>query len=136
MTHRECLFLVTALTEGGTGAALVAVPALPIALLLGLEQPAPEALLLARVTGAALLAIGVACWVGRAESRGPAWLGLLVGVLIYDVLAAGLLLYAGLASSFAGIALWPAVVVHLALAGWGVVCLPGKPGGAQSPEGH
>jgi hypothetical protein len=119
MSHRKGLFLVTAVVEAATGAALLAVPAVPIALLLGLEQPAPEALFIARVAGAALLAIGVACGVGR----DPARLDLLLGVLVYDAAAALLLLYAALAAGWVGVALWPAVVLHLGLAAWCVVCL-------------
>jgi hypothetical protein len=46
------------------------VPALPLALLPGLEQPAAEALFVAGITGAGLLAIGVACRVGRGEWHG------------------------------------------------------------------
>ena len=42
-------------------------------------------------------------------------------MLIYDVAAAALLAYAGLALSLVGIALWPAVVLHAALAVWCVV---------------
>ena len=52
--------------------------------MLGLEHPAPEALLVARVTGAALVALALACWVGRGERGGPARRGPLLGVLIYD----------------------------------------------------
>jgi hypothetical protein len=130
MTHRDWFFLVTAVAEVGTGSALLAVPALPIALLLGLERPAPEALFVARVTGAALLAIGVACWAGRGVRDGRDRAGLLLGVLIYDGVVAGLLLYAGLALAWVGIALWPAVGAHLALAVWCVVCSMAKQGGA------
>src|SRR5262249_36575021 len=86
-------------------------------------------LLIARVAGAALLAIGVACWLARGDERSPAQLGLLAGVLIYDVAAAVLLAYAGLVLSMVGIALWPAVVLHTALAVWCVLCLWVRPRG-------
>jgi len=123
MKSQGYLLLLTAIVEAGTGVALLIVPALVIAILLGLEQPAPEALFIARVTGAALLAFGVSCVGSRGESRDPARLWLLLGVLIYDVGAATLLLYAGLTSATVGIGLWPAVVLHLALALWCVACL-------------
>jgi hypothetical protein len=126
VTHRDYLLLVTAVVEGATAAALLAVPALPIALLLGVEQPAPEALFIGRVTGAALLSFSVACVAGWGESRGSARLGLLLAVLNYDVAAAALLLYAGLTWAAVGVALWPAVAVHLALAVWCGACLVGK----------
>jgi hypothetical protein len=41
----------------------------------------------------------------------------------YDVAAAVILAYAGLSLSFVGVALWPAVVLHAALAVWCVLCL-------------
>jgi hypothetical protein len=102
---------------------LLVVPSVPLALLLGVEQASPETIVAARVAGAALLALGIACWLGRSNKHGPVQLGLIRGVLIYDVAAAVLLEYAGLFSSLGGIALWPAVVLHTALAVWGVVCL-------------
>jgi len=52
---------------------------------------------------------------------------LIIGVLIYDVAASGLLAYAGLFLHMVGLALWPAVVLHLALTVWCVVCLPATP---------
>ena len=98
-------------------------PSVPTALLLGVEAAAPETLFVGRVTGAALLAIGVACGVRPRDNRNAANLGLLIGVLIYDTVAAALLAYAGLGLSMVGIALWPAVVLHTALAVWCVACL-------------
>jgi hypothetical protein len=119
--------IVTAVFEAATGLVLLALPSFPFKLLLGVEQASPEALFVGRIGGAALLAIGVACWLGRSDAHSPAAFGLLIGVLIYDVAAAGLLAYAGVCLSFAGIALWPAVVAHAALACWCVACLWHKP---------
>jgi len=121
--HRAHFLIVTAIVEAGTGLLLLFLPAVPLVLLLGVSQAAPEAIFIGRVTGAGLLAIGVASWLGRNDERSPAQLGLLVGVLIYDGAAAALLGYAGLVLSMAGIALWPAVVIHTALAVWCVLCL-------------
>ena len=93
----------------------------------GWSNPA-EALFLARVTGAALIAIGVSCWGGRSKCRGPGRLWLLLGVLIYDAAAAALLTYTGFTSPSVGIALWPAVFLHLALGVWCAACLCDRPG--------
>jgi hypothetical protein len=123
--HRAHLFLVTAILEMGTGLLLLFVPAVPLALLLGVGEAAAEALLVARVAGAALLAIGVASWSARKGGPNAAQIGLLIGILIYDGAAATLLAYAGLGPGMAGIALWPAVVIHAALAVWCVLCLAG-----------
>src|SRR5262245_11824974 len=127
LMHRESLLIVTALVEVGTGLSLLIVPSVPLELLLGVGEASPGVILVARVAGAALLALGVASWVGRSDNRSPAQLGLITGVLIYDAAAAGLLAYAGLSLRLVGMALWPAVVLHLALAVWCVVCLPATP---------
>jgi hypothetical protein len=123
--HRAALFIVTALVEVGTGLLLLVLPTVPLDLLLGDEGEAasPEAVFISRVTGAALLAIGVACWMGRNDRAGPAQLGLVAGVLIYDVTAAGLLVYAALILRMVGLALWPAFALHSALAVWCAGCL-------------
>jgi hypothetical protein len=127
--HRAYLLIVTAVGEGGTGLLLLVFPSVLLALLLGVDQASPEVTCVARITGAALLALGVACWLGRSDEHSPAQLGLLTGVLIYDLAAAGILAHAGLYLRLAGIALWPAVVLHTALAVWCVVCLLLKPHG-------
>ena len=120
--HRTYLLMVTAIGEGATGLLLLVVPSVLFALLLGLEQTSPEAILVARLTGAALVAIGVTCWAGRSDKHGPARFGLLTAVLLYDVAAAVILACAGL-TGLTGIALWPAVVLHAALAAWCVLCI-------------
>ena len=112
------------------GLCLLLVPAVIFALLLGATQPAPEALFVGRIAGAGLLAIGVASWLAKNDHRTPAQLGLLIGVLMYNVAATVLLALAGTILKMAGIALWPAVVLHAALAVWCFVCLrSGKAGG-------
>jgi hypothetical protein len=121
--HRRYLLITTALLEATTGLLLLFLPSIPLALLLGVDRAVPEAIVIARIAGAALLAIGVACGLARSDRPGPAAQGLLVGVLIYDAAAAGLLAYAGFVLSMAGIALWPAVGLHAALAGWCLGCL-------------
>src|SRR5262249_58657578 len=70
--HRTYLLLATALVEVVTGLLLLVWPAVPIALLLGVDQASSEALIAARIAGAALLAIGVACWLGRNDHSRPA----------------------------------------------------------------
>ena len=134
---RFYLLIITAVIETATGIALLALPSVPLALLLGLSEAAPETLLVGRVAGAALLAIGVSCWFGRGDAQGKGPAGLLIGVLIYDVAAAVILAYTGLFLNLAGIALWPAVVLHTALAGWCVVCVgSSRTASALDPADH
>jgi hypothetical protein len=123
---RAYFLIMTAFTEVGTGLLLLVLPSVPLSLLLGVEGALPETLFVARLTGAALLAIGIACWLGRNDQGHPAEAGLLAGALIYDVAAAALLAYAGLVLRMIGLALWAAVALHAALAFWCVVCLSVK----------
>jgi hypothetical protein len=117
------LFLVTAVVEVATGLALMALPAVVLAALLGLQAVAEETLVVSRIAGAALLAIGVTSALARDDATTPAQRGVVVGILTYDVLVALLLAYAGLAGQMAGQALWPAVVLHTVLTIWCILCL-------------
>lgn len=128
LMHRTFLML-TALLEAATGLLLTILPALPLELLLGATKAALETLLVARIAGAALLAIGIACWLARNDTLSNAHFGLVIGVLTYDVAAVALLSYAALVLGMAGIALWPAVAIHAGLGVWGMLCLVGRPPG-------
>jgi len=118
------LMIVTALVETGTGLLLLVWPALVFALLFGWRQAAPETLLIGRVAGAGVISIGLGCWPARRDTRTPAQVGVLGGVLVYNFAVAVLLGVAGAGLKMAGILLWPAVVYHAALAAWCVACLP------------
>ena len=99
----KTLLALTAVGEAFTGLALLVYPPIVVRLLFGAEI-AGVGVVMSRVAGAALLAIGATCWPARNDLRGPAQLGLLSGVLIYDLAAAALLAYAGLFLDMAGIA--------------------------------
>jgi hypothetical protein len=90
-----------AVSEAATGAALLIVPSLVGQLLFGAELTG-IAMTVARVTGIALVALGIACWPGTP----------LVGMLTYSVAVTTYLAYAGLAEGFAGMLLWPVVALH------------------------
>jgi hypothetical protein len=60
---------------------------------------------IARVTGIALIALGVACWPGPP----------LVGMLTYSAVVTLYLCYVGLAGGYTGVFLWPAVAFHMIL---------------------
>ncbi len=106
MNHQtRTILFVTALLEAATGAALLIIPSLVGRLLLG-EELAGVAIPVARVTGIALVALGVACWPGRTA---------LSGMLVYSAAVTLYLAYVGFAGGFAGILLWPVVGMHLFL---------------------
>ncbi len=118
MYARNCkLFLsVTAFVEIATGLSLLILPAVVLTVLLGLDHATADALFVGRLAGAALLAIGVASWIARFDSRTTAQLGLLTGILIYNAAASMLLAFAGVVLKMIGVLLWPAVVLHAILA--------------------
>jgi len=112
------LLIVTAVLEAATGFALLAAPALIVSILLASALDAPTSVLIARLAGAALLSLGIACWLASRDTKSRAGRGVVTAMSIYNVLAVALLAYAGLGAGLNGIGLWPAVLVHLGLAAW------------------
>lgn len=107
----------------GAGLALVALPSAAVMILLGAPLDTPAALTVARVGGAGLFALGVACWLARQDGRGRAAAGLVAPMLLYNIAAAMLLTSAGIGSGLRGVGLWPAVVLHAAMTVWCVASL-------------
>jgi hypothetical protein len=114
---------VTAVIEAGAGLALLALPSITASLLLGTPLDSPAAVSLARVGGAAIIALAIACWLERRDVHSPASQGLVVAMLCYNVAVAGVLAFASFGHDLHGILLWPAVAFHIAMAAWCVVTL-------------
>jgi hypothetical protein len=93
---------VAAVAEVATGMALLIVPSLVGRLLFGAEFTG-VAIPAARVTGIALLALGVGCW-----PRSTAF----CGMLTYSALATLYLLYLAIRGEWVGPLLWPVVALH------------------------
>jgi hypothetical protein len=115
---KKSLLTATAVIEAATGVALMTFPSAVAMLLLGVSLDTPAALTVGRVAGAALLALGVACWLARHDEESRSGVGLIVGMLLYNSAAVLILAVAGIGSGLVGIALWPAVVLHAAMAVW------------------
>jgi hypothetical protein len=113
---------LTAILEGATGLALIALPTIVVRLLLGAEISGAS-IPLGRVAGAALLALGVACWLARDDRQSRAARGLVVAMLMYNLVATAVLAFAGISLGLHGVVLWPAVVLHAAMGAWCVACL-------------
>ena len=123
MRSQRMLFTATALIEVVGGLAMVSLPALAIWLLLGVREPAPEALIVSRMGGAALLGIAVACWLGRDDPGSNSQRGLLWAALVYNVGAFAVMTFSGSMLQMAGVALWPFVGLHAVMTIWCVLNL-------------
>jgi hypothetical protein len=120
------LLKLTAILEAATGLGLIAVPAVVVRLLLGAEISGVS-IPIGRVTGVALLALGVACWFASCDVQSRAARGLVSAMLLYNLGVALVLGAAGLQSTPVGIALWPAVILHAAMSVWCVASLRSNP---------
>ena len=98
----ERMLLLAAVGEGATGVVLLVVPSVVGRLLLG-EALTGVAIPFARVTGIALVGLGIACWPGPPR----------VGMLTYSAAVTLYLAYVGFADGLAGTLLWPAVALHV-----------------------
>jgi hypothetical protein len=134
--NRKLFLLITALVEAATGLCLLFLPAVLFTVLLGLDHATVDAIFVGRLAGAALLAIGIASWMARTDTRTPAQLGMLTGILIYNLAASMLLAFAGAVLKMIGVLLWPAVAVHAILAVWCFSCLRPDSITRQSPRGR
>ncbi len=119
----KALLTVTALVELATGIALQNDPSAAASLLLGTPLEAPAAPVIARILGAALIAIGAACWFARPDPRGRGGPGLVLALSMYNVSAVAVLAHAGIGLGLMGPILWPAVVLHAALTAWCADCM-------------
>jgi hypothetical protein len=121
------LQIASAMIELGAGLALLSYPSVAAMLLVGAPLEGPAALTVARVCGAGLFTLGVACWLARGDTQSRAARGLIAAMLLYDVAVAALLAFAAIGLELHGVALWPAVVLHGAMSVWCVACLRRSP---------
>jgi hypothetical protein len=121
------LLIVTAVIELGAGVALLCFPSATVALLLGSLLDTPAAMNLARVAGAALFALGVACWLAHYDAQSRAAKGLVSAMVLYNLGAVIILGAAGIRSQPVGIGLWLAVILHAVMTIWCAASLLRKP---------
>jgi hypothetical protein len=119
------LLIVTSFLEFTTGIAMLIAPSQVIKLLLGNGLDSPQLLVLARITGAALISIGVSCWSTK-DLDAAARAGLIRGLLIYNIAVPVVLIYAAINLGMRGLAFWLGCVVHSALAISCIVCSQGS----------
>jgi hypothetical protein len=119
----KTLLTVSAAIELVAGLALLCCPSAMVSLLVGAPLETPAALTVARVGGAALVSLGLACWLARNDIQSKAAWGLVAAMSLYDFVAATVLTYAGIGLGLHGLALWPAVILHSAMMIWCIVSL-------------
>jgi hypothetical protein len=117
------LLIVTAMVELGAGLALLCGPSAAVKLLLDAPLDGAAAFVVARVGGAGLLTLGVACWFAQSDERSRAARGMVSAMVLYNVGAVVILGMAGIQWAAVGVALWPAVALHAVLTGWCVASL-------------
>src|SRR5262245_49119570 len=78
----------------------------------------PRALVLARLFGAGMFALGLACLMARKAVRSPAGLAVTYAITSYNILAAAVLFWAATSLvSFPSPILWAAAIGHALLSG-------------------
>jgi hypothetical protein len=119
----KALLAAIAATELVAGIGLLLVPSVVAELLVGQPLGAGASLVVGRVAGTALIAIGLVCWLEIMRPRAGSPTGLLIGLLAYNVVVPLLLVHSYIANQTSGIGTWPTVALHLAFALWIVACL-------------
>jgi hypothetical protein len=96
------------------GLATLITPAPVVSLLLGVPADA-VALVLARLFGAGVFALGLACLKARHDVGSPAGLAVSLGITSYNMLAAVVLFWTAAGSGLGGLLLWGAGIGHATL---------------------
>jgi len=123
----KALLGTSAALELGAGLAVLLFPEVFVDLLLRSTLDGIPALTVARIAGAALTALAVACWLARNDPGSAAARGLTQAMVLYNLGAVLVLGYAGMQSQVVGILLWPAVIIHLVMTVWCVLAVIRKP---------
>ena len=111
----KSILTITALIEGVTGLALAIMPSLFVTILLGTSLTDVSAILIARLAGAALITMAIACWLSRSNTQSVVIVKAMLG---YNVFSIVLLAYGVLVERICGPGLWPAVLLHFGLLIW------------------
>jgi hypothetical protein len=117
-SHSNPLLSVTGALEAATGLGLLVAPSVVTELLLGAAPNSPAGVSVSRVAGVALMTIGLACWLAREEANSRPAKGLVAAMLLYNVGVVAVLALARISPLPVGVAFWPVIMAHAALAAW------------------
>jgi len=104
----KTLLAIAAVGEAATGLVLLIDPPIVVRLLFGADIGG-AGVVMSRIAGISLIALGLACWPGAAAGRA------LYAMLTYSSLVALYFVYLGLSGDWDGALLWPAIGVHAVL---------------------
>ena len=114
----KLLLVIAAVVEAGAGLTLLLMPGVATSVLLGTPLDTPTGLIAARIAGAALVALAIACWQARNGERGSPATGVVEALLFYNFAAAMVLVYAGIRLDLRSALRWPTIVLHIGLGVW------------------
>jgi hypothetical protein len=114
----KLLLIIAAVLEAVTGLTLLLIPTVAVSALLGAPLDTATGLAAARIAGAALVALAIACWQARHGERGSPATGIVEAMSFYNFAAAIVLVYAGTRLDLRSALLWPAIILHLCLGVW------------------
>ena len=120
----KTLLSITAVFECLTGIALIAIPSTIVPMLLGIPFDDDRLHVISGITGAALISIGMVCWLLR--NSGASALAIVKSVLFYNVAGTLILLFAILGLQMNAIGLWPVTIIHFVMAMWCMTVLVKK----------
>jgi hypothetical protein len=106
------LLALAAAGEAAMGLVLLVYPPIVVRLLFN-DQIAGAGIVMSRMAGIALIALGLACWPGSEATGIPT--RALRAMLCYSLLATLYLAYLGICGEWVGVLLWPAVAIHTIL---------------------
>jgi hypothetical protein len=115
MRMQRTLLAIAAVAETLACLGLILMPDATMQFLFG-GRPDGVGMMIGRVAGVALLALGVACWAARADSGGEARAGTVRAITLYNAGAGALLVLFAVTGQAAGLGVWSAALLHLALA--------------------
>ena len=117
MLSRRMVLIITAVAETLTGLAFLLAPNATSGLLFG-AHPDHVGLMIGRLAGVALVAIGISCWGAGRDPGGTAQAATFRGATLYNAGAGVLLLLFAVTGQASGFVIWVAGVFHLIMAGF------------------
>jgi hypothetical protein len=119
-TPMKKFLMLTAISEGLIGIALIGIPNIIVLFLLGKPANGTGGVITAMIAGAAILSLAVICWLLRESANQRK---LVKGMLFYNCLILSIAIYGVLFHGLTGPGLWLILFSHAGFSVWGAVAL-------------